>query len=52
MNWQKSNDQMIWITWSESSYKSTTDSEKDNKKREKKTLEKINRNETRTKRKT
>ena len=51
MNWQKSNDQIIWMIWSESSYKSTTNSEKDNKKREKKILEKINKNRTKTRKK-
>ena len=36
------------MIWSELLYESTTDSEKDNKKKEKKTLEKINKNRTRT----
>ena len=42
---------MIWMTWSELSYKLTTDFEKDNKKKEKKTLEEINKNEIKTRKK-
>ena len=42
---------MIWITWSELSYELIIDSEKDNKKREKKILEKVNKNETKTRKK-
>jgi len=51
INWWKSNNQMIWITWSELLYKSIINSEKDNKKKEKKILEKVNRNETRIRKK-
>ena len=43
---------MIWTIWSELSYKSITDFEKDNKKKEKKISERINKNETRTKKRT
>ena len=39
------------MTWSELLYELTTDSEKNNKKREKKILEKINRNKTRIRKK-
>ena len=39
------------MTWLESQYELTTDSEKDNKKREKEILEKVNKNETKTRKK-
>ena len=39
------------MTWSESLYELTTDFEKNNRKREKEILEKINKNETKTRKK-
>ena len=42
---------MIWMTWSELSYKLIIDFEKNNKKRKKKISEKINKNETKTRKK-
>ena len=50
-SWQRLNDWMIWMIWSELLYASTTDSEKNNKKKEKKILEKINKNETKIRKK-
>ena len=50
MNWQKLSDQIIWTIWSELLYELIINSEKDNKKKKREILEKINKDEIKIKR--